>query len=129
MRLLVCGDRNWVDFEAVKRRIAELKPSVVIHGCARGADSLAEKAASEMGIPVLSFPADWVRFGKKAGYIRNGRMLYESKPDHVLVFHDDIEHSEGTADMVRRAKQAGITVETCRHNRYMQGYQELGGGG
>jgi hypothetical protein len=37
--------------------------------------------------------------------------LDEGKPDLVLAFHNDIEHSKGTADMVRRAARAGVRVE------------------
>lgn len=111
MRLLVCGGRTFDDRErlltamnaAVCGRIAEI---VVIHGGARGADSLAGAIAREVGVKVLVFPADWERNGNRAGPIRNQQMLDEGKPDVVLA----MPGGAGTADMVRRSKAAGVTV-------------------
>ena len=37
-------------------------------------------------------------------------MLDEGKPDTVVYFHDNIERSKGTKDMVSRAKKAGLPV-------------------
>jgi hypothetical protein len=70
--------------------------------------------AEELGIPVLSFPADWARFGRAAGPIRNQRMLDEGKPTLVLAFHNNIVESKGTKDMVKRARKAGIRVRLFR---------------
>lgn len=117
MRLLVCGDRNWKDGEAIRQRIATLSPYVVIHGCARGADRLAGTVAKELGVGVEEFPAQWNTYGRAAGVIRNQQMLIEGKPDYVLAFHDDLEHSKGTADMVRRARGEGIQVEVWSHRK------------
>ena len=83
----------------------------VIEGEARGADYLARLAAEELGIRVLPFPAEWKKYGKRAGSIRNQRMLDEGKPNFVLAFHNDIGNSKGTRDMVKRARKAGILVE------------------
>ncbi len=127
MRLLVCGDRYWKDYKAIAERMAELSPDVVIEGEAKGADSFARIAAESMNITVLKFPASWNEYRlkypiseygmkfKSAGTDRNQQMLDEGKPDYVLAFHDDIRHSKGTADMVRRATEAGIPVEIWTH--------------
>lgn len=96
LRLLVCGDRNWYDSVVVEKKIRELNPSIIIHGAARGADSLASSVAKQLGIPVLKFPALWEKYGRAAGPIRNQQMLDEGDPNFVLAFHDDIEHSKGT---------------------------------
>lgn len=114
MRLLVCGDRNWGgrDNEALLReRLEALRPEVVIHGCARGADRMAGRLAGELGCVVVEFPAQWDKFGRAAGPIRNQQMLDEGSPDHVLWCHHDLNSSRGTADMVRRAQKAGIPTE------------------
>jgi hypothetical protein len=66
-----------------------------------------------MGLPVESFPADWEQYGRAAGPIRNQQML-EAKPDRVFAFHEDLEHSKGTGDMVRRARKAGVPVEVIK---------------
>lgn len=110
MRLLVCGDRNWKNYNAIYDWISTLRPSVVIQGEARGADSLAKKAAEELGIRVLSFPAEWKKYGRAAGPLRNEKMLEEGKPDLVLAFHNDISKSKGTKDCIKRAREKGIPV-------------------
>ena len=59
---------------------------------------------------VLAFPADWDKYHKAAGHIRNQQMLTEGKPTLVLAFHHDLARSKGTKDMVRRALKAGLAV-------------------
>lgn len=109
MRLLVCGDRDWTDREAIRRELVVLPlDTVVIHGAARGADQIANDAALVLGLRVVAFPADWKRYGRAAGVIRNQQMLDEGEPDRVYAFHDHINESRGTLDMVTRARRAGI---------------------
>jgi hypothetical protein len=116
-RVLICGDRNWRDFEAVRRFVASLAPSaVVIEGEARGADTMARIAAEQHGLTVLRFPAQWDTHGRAAGPIRNQQMLTEGAPTLVAYFHDNIEESKGTRDMVTRARKAGIRVVDGRSN-------------
>jgi len=111
-RVLICGDRHYTDGMKIAAELRALKnrsPDVVIcHGAARGADSLAGEEAAKRGIPVITFPADWKRYGKRAGPIRNRQMLKEFAPTLVLAFHDNIDISKGTADMVKIARAAGI---------------------
>ena len=83
---------------------------MVIHGAARGADTIAADLAKGMGMKVLPFPAKWDRYGRAAGPIRNRQMLWEGHPDVVHAFHTDLEASNGTADMVKQAEKAGIPV-------------------
>lgn len=109
MRLLICGSRRWKSREVILRAIKQLSPSLIIEGECRGADKLAASVAEELGIPVLKFPAEWSRFGRRAGPIRNQQMLDEGKPDYVLAF--PVAESRGTWDMVRRAKKAGVETE------------------
>lgn len=59
----------------------------------------------------VPMPADWNRYGKAAGRIRNQQMLDEGKPDVVIAFVDKpLVESRGTNDMVSRAKKAGLPV-------------------
>jgi len=108
MRLLVCGDRHWTDYNTIRRVIKEYSPEVVIEGEARGADSLARLAAESLNIPVIKFPAQWDLYGRAAGPIRNKQMLEEGKPDMVLAFHDNTQASKGTKNMVMLARKAYI---------------------
>lgn len=110
-RVLFCGSRTWVESIPIYRHIAALDPGdVVIHGGARGADSIADGAARRSGLTVEVYRADWPREGKAAGPIRNQRMLTEGRPDRVIAFRMPGE-SRGTDDMVRRARAAGVPVE------------------
>jgi len=114
MRVLVCGGRDFNDWVKAcgvfDSEDEHLGIDVVIHGAARGADSLADRWARERGKPTLPFPADWHLNGRAAGPIRNQRMLDEGKPNIVIAFPG----GRGTADMVRRARAAGIPVEEIK---------------
>lgn len=107
MRLLVCGGRDFYDFDRIAAGLAPYKDaSLLMHGDARGADRLSGQWASIFCVPVKKFPAEWGLHGKAAGHIRNQQMLDEGKPDLVVAFPG----GKGTADMVRRAKAAGVRV-------------------
>ena len=110
MVVLVCGSRDYTDYAKVYQCLKSLDVSLVIAGGCRGADALAIRAAKACGYPFREFPADWQKFGKAAGPIRNQRMLDEGKPDLVVAFHEDLENSKGTKDMIRRAKSQGVPV-------------------
>ena len=110
MRLLVCGGRNFTDTEAAYRILDRIHRErgigCIIEGDARGADRIAGYWARKNRVENRKFKADWQRDGKAAGPIRNARMLAEGKPDAVLAFPG----GRGTADMISRAKDAGLTV-------------------
>jgi ABC-type Fe3+-hydroxamate transport system substrate-binding protein len=105
MRVLVCGGRDFSDRELVYETLLDLHPSVIITGGAEGADRLAYDWACPV-VPTETYKADWTKHGRAAGPIRNQRMLDESKPDVVVAFPG----GRGTADMVRRARAAGVRV-------------------
>ena len=110
-RVLVCGDRNWKDYDAIDRLVKTLpKGSVIIQGMCRGADLMARRAAIKHGYKYEDYPADWSKYGRAAGPIRNKQMLDEGKPDIVYAFHPNISESKGTKDMVNQAKKCGIEV-------------------
>jgi predicted Rossmann-fold nucleotide-binding protein len=112
VRVLVCGGREYADEEAVARALYAAREDTsqmircIIEGGALGADRLARKWASRCAVPIVTYQADWQTHGKAAGPIRNQRMLDEGKPDLVVAFPG----GRGTADMVRRAKAAGVRV-------------------
>jgi hypothetical protein len=109
MRVLVTGGRDFSDrtllFEALDRLHTAHGFTVLIHGDANGADRLSGEWAASKGIKVEVHPADWKKHGRAAGPIRNQKML-EEKPELVVAFPG----GKGTADMVRKAKQAGLEV-------------------
>lgn len=123
MRVLVCGGRDYDDWETVCRVLDAIAlgagPMTIVHGACgenadkpssvpiyRGADGLAHAWAVTRGQPVEPVPAHWTTGGKAAGPRRNQRMLDEKRPSLVVAFPGD----RGTADMVRRAQSAGVPV-------------------
>lgn len=113
MRVLVCGGRDYTDYRAFARAMVMAQSELghfdtIIHGGARGADWCAHLFANS---PTgereeICFPADWKANGRAAGPIRNQKMLDEGKPDLVVAFPG----GRGTADMVSRARKAGVKV-------------------
>ncbi len=124
-KILVCGGRNFNDKELLFKTLDELcdkygwitEPSEdgnylprvhIISGKARGADTLAIDWAVINWCPFTEFPADWDRYGKQAGYIRNAQMLKEGNPDYVVAFAG----GAGTRMMVELSKKKGVpTIE------------------
>ena len=109
-RVLVCGGRGYSNTPRVYAVLDDLHAHLgivcVIEGSATGADARAASWALKQGVPTETFPADWKTHGRAAGPIRNQRMLDEGRPDMVVAFPG----GRGTADMVRRAKAAGVPV-------------------
>jgi hypothetical protein len=110
-RILICGARDFDDISAIKRVIDNLnQDDIIIHGDASGADSIAGLLASKRGLQIMAFPAQWNKYGKAAGPIRNQQMIIDGKPNMVYAFYTDKVHSRGTKNMVKQAKEAGIPV-------------------
>ncbi|MFJ7590161.1 DUF2493 domain-containing protein [Streptomyces sp. NPDC097617] len=118
MKILVTGSRDWVDVEAIEREIFRVLyetktvygEAVLIHGaCPTGADAMAARYATTMGMHVLAFPAQWDRWGKSAGFIRNTEMV-DLDPDVCLAFiRSKSRGASMTADLAERA-----SIETRR---------------
>lgn len=106
MKVLVCGGRKFSDAELLFFVLDEIRPSIVVHGAAKGADALADLWARKRGVPCRRYFAQWLKYGNLAGVLRNQRMLDMEQPDLVVAFPG----GRGTADMVRRAKSAGVPV-------------------
>lgn len=108
MKILVCGDRNFTDQDLMDDTLAFFRTDIdeIIEGEARGADTLARIAAEKYSIPVRKFPADWDKYGKGAGPIRNKQMLEEGQPDMVLAFL--AKESKGTRNMLQQALEARV---------------------
>lgn len=108
--VLVCGGRDYLDEARVSEVLDALhcvSPiSILVQGGAPGADELARLWANDEGVRCVTVKADWATYGCAAGPIRNQRMLDEYRPALVVAFAG----GRGTADMVRRARAAGVPV-------------------
>ena len=85
--------------------------SLIIEGGASGADTLARYWAKHNKVAFQTYKADWEKYGKRAGTIRNELMLKEHPDiDGVIAFPSG---GPGTAHMMRIAKEAGKLVFDC----------------
>lgn len=111
MKLAVVGSRDFQDYAWLEHcllrvfRVEELE--AVISGGARGADGLAARFAATHVIPLVVIAADWKRYGRKAGPIRNTEIV--ARADAVAAFWDG--KSPGTRDTITKARNAGLRVE------------------
>lgn len=110
IRVLVTGGRHYKDkkkvFEVLDQ-IHELSGiSAVGNGHAAGADSLAHLWCRSRGVKECRYRANWLRYGKRAGPIRNAGMLSLFQPDLIVAFPG----GEGTANMVSLGNDKGVPV-------------------
>ncbi|MFI8237623.1 SLOG family protein [Streptomyces sp. NPDC085866] len=120
MKILVTGSRTWLDIRtlerAIFRELYEMKcapgDAVLIHGaCPTGADFLADRYAKRLGMHIARYPAEWLRYGKGAGFRRNAEMV-KADPDVCLAFiRGGSKGATMTADL---AERAGIPVRRFR---------------
>lgn len=105
MRLAIIGSRTFNNYELLCREIDKLKVfyeiDIIVSGGANGADTLGKCYAQEHNIPFVAFTADWQKYGKAAGMIRNQTIVDDS--DYIIAFWDGV--SRGTKDSIRRASK------------------------
>ena len=111
-RVIVCGGRDFDDrdglFRVLDRVHSDSPINILWHGNARGADTLAGQWARSRGVQCAPTPAQWKKHGKAAGPKRNQAMLGQGI-GRVVAFPG----GRGTADMVARARKAGVRVITA----------------
>ena len=121
MKVLVCGGRDYSNVDRMYQVLDSLFKydeegnadefiSTIISGHARGADQMGEMYAHERDIEVEVYPADWDKYGRRAGYLRNVQMAVEGKPDLIVAFPG----GRGTAMMIGIGKERGIEVMEVR---------------
>lgn len=111
MRVLVCGGRHfstwnraqWLLIFSVLNGVNEREVLTIIEGGAPGADTAAWVWAYMNGCDIETFE---MAHGKDAGPIHNQCMIDKGRPDLIIAFGG----GQDTADMVRRARGAGIEV-------------------
>lgn len=115
--LIVAGSRNFRDFELMKSKLDFLLQNkqsnrvIIVSGGARGADKLAEKYAKLRGLKIKVYQANWNKFGKRAGYLRNEEMAKVA--DACVTFWDG--HSSGTKHMIDLAQKYGLKLRVVRY--------------
>lgn len=105
MKVIIAGTRTFNDYQLLCNTIKELNINIdeIVCGGAKGADALGEKYAKENNISIKYFLADWDKYGKRAGPIRNHQM--GDYADYLIAFWD--KKSKGALDMINYMQQIG----------------------
>lgn len=118
MKLIIAGSRNllneggyWFDeldqFREKLRYNSKKEITEVVCGMAKGADTIGKEWAEKHNIPVKEFPADWEKYGKAAGPIRNKQMA-DYADTAIVIYNPDV--SKGSKNMVEQMKKIGKPV-------------------
>ena len=115
-KVIIAGSRHFSDFDHLAAAcdffLSNVEHSIeIVSGGAKGADSLGERYAAERGYELKRFPANWKKFGRNAGPIRNGEMA--SYADAVIAFPKGT--SVGTANMLKQARKARLKIRVGSH--------------
>jgi hypothetical protein len=114
MKLAVIGSRTFKDYDLMKEELSKLNSkeeiTEIVSGGAKGADSLAERYAKEFNIPVKVFEANWDKHGRRAGPLRNIKIV--DYCDSLIAFWDS--KSTGTKHSIGLAKEQKKSVVIVR---------------
>ncbi len=117
MKTIIAGSRDITKTMTVEEAIVVVKQAIklsetdiseTVSGGAKGVDAIGEIIASEQDIPLIMFPADWNKYGKSAGPIRNKDMAKYA--DALIAVWDG--QSKGTRSMISCAVKEGLEVYT-----------------
>ena len=118
-RIIVCGGRHFNDYNTLETLVDSVidekglnyNEIEIISGHCEGADELGEQYAKNRGITCILFPAEWSKYGRAAGPIRNSQMIeYASKSTVSIVVAFVSPRSKGTLDTVTKATKKGFIV-------------------
>lgn len=111
MNIAIVGGRDFNDYDLLKNTLnnyIENKSflSAIVSGGAKGADTLAEKYAEEIGVEMIVFPPNYEKYGRLATLHRNTEIIVAS--DIVFAFWNG--KSRGTLDSITKAKKLEKTL-------------------
>ena len=112
MKVIIAGGRTITDYNLVLSAIRESEYYIteIVSGMAPGVDTLAIQYSQENNLPMAEFHADWKKYGKSAGPIRNRQMADYA---HALIAIWDGE-SRGTKNMIEEATKRNLHVYVYR---------------
>lgn len=108
MKTIIAGSRKHTWWKTVYEAVEQSGFDIteVVSGGAAVVDALGEQWAHTHSVPCRVFHADWTRYGRSAGPVRNQQMA--DYADALIAVWDG--KSRGTADMIRRAELRGLKV-------------------
>ena len=107
MKIGIVGGRDFNDYQSLKKKLSKfiednrISLNSIVSGGAKGADTLAEKFATEMDVEMIVFKPDFEKFGRGAALARNTQII--EKSDVVFAFWDG--KSKGTHDSIKKAEK------------------------
>lgn len=109
MKTIIAGSRDITDIKVVEEVMQDLDWEVTenVCGLARGVDMLGAQWAYSKKIRTVAFPADWDKYGRRAGHVRNREMAEYAE---ALVAIWDGE-SAGTRNMISEARRLDLKVK------------------
>lgn len=110
MKIIVTGGRNYSDVETIFTVLMDSTPTEIIQGGASGADYFAREYARIENIPCKTYEAEWAKYGRKAGPLRNKRMLIENLDATLIAFPG----GQGTSGCVKIARELRMNVLDIR---------------
>ena len=109
MKTIIAGSRTITNYKLIKETLDNInfKITEIVSGTAIGVDKLGEKYGLENNIQIKQFPANWDKYGKSAGYIRNKDMA--DYADDCIVFYNGI--SNGSNHMIKISKENNLILK------------------
>lgn len=102
MKYAIVGSRSFTNYQFIEKTLNQFDNiTEIISGGAKGVDTLAEQYAKEKNIKLTIFPANWNKFGKSAGMIRNKDII--NNCDVCVAFWDG--ESKGTTHSIAVAER------------------------
>lgn len=108
MRVAIVGSRDFHNYAVFRGCVDSFDITHIVSGGAAGADSMAERYGRQFAIPFTVYPANWDKFGKAAGMIRNSQIVNDCE----LVIAFPGPKSVGTRGTISLAEKKGIPVHT-----------------
>ena len=118
-RIIICGGRHFNDYDTLETLVDSViaekglnnNEIEIISGHCDGADTLGELYAKNHNIACKLFPAEWNKYGRAAGPIRNTQMIeHASKSKNPIVVAFLSPRTKGTLDTVKKATKRGFTI-------------------
>lgn len=134
LRIIIAGCRGFQDYNLLSREVLRIVTDkvnamgqgklpreliTIISGNAKGADRLGEVFAKTMKLPLEVYPAEWDKYEKAAGPIRNQRMAEEACKNRenydpmLIAFWDG--KSKGTKNMIQIAEEMKMDVHVVKY--------------
>lgn len=121
-KVIIAGSREFDNYDMLKekcdkilsRKVNEGEEIVIVSGTARGADTLGEKYAEERGYKVERYPANWDKYGKRAGYLRNKKMAEVSNA--CIVFLSSKAENKGSKMMISIATEEKLLIRVIKES-------------